>query len=126
MQETKRRTIVVSAHVTRECFADLAKSMYMISLQSFRFATPRIAICHGLEGVTRLTVHEQAHLLKQFLPAKRQGEIALKLGLDEGEMALVRGLKAQLQQLTTTKLTTEHTIVLAICWISRIAKIRLH
>ena len=125
MDETKRRTIVVSARISPECFADLAKSMYMISLQSFRFAAPRIAICHGLEGVANLSVHEQAHLLKQFPPAKYQGEIALKLGLDEKEMALVRGLKAQLQQLTTPKLTTEHTIVLAICWVSRNTKIRL-
>ena len=125
MHEAKRRTIVVSARISRECFADLARSMYMVSLQSLRFAAPRIAICRGLEGIASLSVHEQAHLLKQCPPANYQGDIALKLGLDEKEMALVRELKAQLQQLTTGKLTTEHTIVLAICWISRNAKIRL-
>ena len=125
MDETKRRTIVVSARISPECFADLAKSMYMISLQTTRFVAPRIAICRGLDGVASLNVQEQAYLLKQFPPAKYQGDIALKLGLDEKEMALVRGLKAQLQQLTTPKLTTEHTIVLAICWVSRNTKIRL-
>lgn len=125
MAETKRRTIVVSARISPECFADLAKSMYMISLQSFRFAAPRIAIRHGLEGVASLSVHEQAHLLKQFPPTRYRGEITLKLGLDEKEMALVRGLKAQLQQLTTQKMTMEHAIVLAICWVSRSTKIRL-